>query len=275
MADQVPTPAISSLTVPGPGGGGGRRRDLVLRIDVFPATVSASANGGINGVVSPGNTKAACRGASNGALPGNAGISQANYIVPQSTVDICVVLASTVLNYFNGILTDAGSLLSWGLTVSDQSQDVQSFTIERSVDQVHFLSLVTITASTDSLNYHYTDPATFDGTAYYRLTWVDKHGLRSYSRIIALTRPTDPFAFVQMHPNPVADQLSVELFSRNIGSGALMIFNAQGQRLARYPLNLHTGANTLLLPVSQLAPGAYFLVAEAKNRHQVTPFIKK
>ena len=55
----------------------------------------------------------------------------------------------------------------------------------------------------------------------------------------------------------------------------IRIFNAQGQQLVSWPFSLHIGITTLTLPVADLTTGAYFLVAEAKDRRQVNSFIKK
>jgi hypothetical protein len=114
------------------------------------------------------------------------------------------------------------------------------------------------------------------GTIFYRLRLLNKDGSSSYSRIITLSRPVDPgFEWVRLHPNPARDRLSVELFSRNTGAAFLRIFNAQGGQLAAYPFNLRAGASSLTIPVQDLPPGVYFLVADAGGRCEVQPFIRK
>lgn len=264
---------VPDCTGPGGGGGGG----IVWAFGAsFPAAVSVSVNGGISGVISAGSTKTpSCVGQQNGAMAGNPGISQAGYTAPLPTGTACVVLASPILKDFHGVLTAQGSLLNWMLNASNPSADLVSFTVERSDDQVHFNPIATLNVSTDTTNYQYTDPTPFTGTAFYRLIWTDQQGRLSYSNIIALTRPADPFAFVRLHPNPVQNQLSVELFSRSNAAARIRIFNAQGQQLLAYPFTLHLGTTTLTLPVSGLSAGAYFLLAETKDRRQTSSFIKK
>ena len=109
---------VNDCTGPGGGGGGGAVWTAGASV---PAAVSAAVNGGANGVVSAGNTKAACKGLSNGATPGGMGEQQAAYTAPVATGNICVSLASPAMKTFSGILADPGSLLSWVLYPSDQA----------------------------------------------------------------------------------------------------------------------------------------------------------
>jgi Secretion system C-terminal sorting domain len=263
---------VNDCTGPGGGGAGGVVWTAGATV---PVAVTASVSGGANGVVSAGNTKAVCKGLSNGATAGGAGISQPGYIAPLATGSVCVVLASSLLKDFNGVLTDQGSLLSWDLYVSGQSSGISSFTIEYSSDQVHFTALTTVEVSAGLTNYHYTDPAPFTGTVFYRLIWTDQQGNASYSSLIALTRPEDPLTFVRLYPNPVIDRLFIDLFSRSNEPGMIRIFNAQGQQLMAYPFNLSIGTTSLTLPVAKLAAGTYFLIAETKSHRQVKAFIRK
>jgi hypothetical protein len=266
-------------TVPactGPGGGGGGGVVWTAGASV-PAAVTPSVTGGANGVISPGNTKASCVGSASGATAGTAGISQAGYTAPLPGGNACVVLATPVLKSFTGAWSDQGAQLNWVLYPSGgQTNDIRSFTPERSTDQVHFSPLTTLPAVPDSLNYGFTDPSVSSGTVFYRLSWTDKEGSTFYSSLIALTSPADPvFVFLRLHPNPVSDPLSVDMFSRNNETGVLRIFNAQGQELAASPLRLHIGTNSISLPVGYLSEGVYFLQAEAGDRRQSISFIKK
>jgi hypothetical protein len=264
---------VNDCTGPGGGGGGGVVWTAGASV---PAAVTASVSGGANGVVSALNTKAACRGLANGATAGAAGISQAGYIAPLPGGSVCVVLTLPILKNFTGAWSDQGTQLFWTLYASDQTNNIRSFTPERSTDQVHFIPLTTVSAFRDTLRYNYTDPSPSSGTVFYRLSWTDKEGSSSYSSIIALTSPADPgFAFLRLLPNPVSDHLFVELFSRNNATGMIRIYNAQGQQITAAPLNLHIGTSSITIPVSHLSSGLYFLQAEANNRHQVTTFIKK
>jgi hypothetical protein len=270
---------VNDCTGPGGGGGGGA---IWSAGGSFPAAISASVTGGSNGVVSAGNSKVACRGLANGATPGATGVSQAGYILPESATNICVPLALSLLKYFTGVLSDPGApgdqgvQLTWGLNTPSAASTIQSFTVERSTDQLHFTDLTTIIASVDSVTYHYTDNTTIGATLFYRLVWLNNDGQPSYSQILAFDRPLDPsIAMIRLEPNPVSDQLSVNLFSTRRETASLRLFAAQGQLLTSNPIALQVGMTSVVLPVSDLSAGTYFLVVETKERREVKPFIKK
>jgi len=260
-------------TGPGGGGGGGM---IWTAGGAVPAAISASVSGGANGIVSLGNTLLSCQGSSNGALPGDAGSSQAGYTAPESTMNTCVLLASSPLKYFTGTPEEQGFRLSWGLISPEEAGKIQSFTVERSVDQIHFTPLAIIPGPADPANNRYTDIDKIPGTVFYRLEWLDKEGSRSYSRILTHTRPSDPgIEWIRLQPNPASDQLSVNLFSPGPETATLQLFTAQGQLIASYPLSLHSGITSRMLPVKDLPAATYFLVVDTKGRRQVKSFIKR
>jgi hypothetical protein len=264
---------VNDCTGPGGGGGGGA---IWTAGGSIPVAISASVTGGSNGVVSAGNSKVACRGLANGATPGGIGVSQAGYVLPESATNTCVPLALSLLKYFTGVPVDQSIQLTWGLNSPSAASTIQSFTVERSTDQLHFTDVTTIAASVDSITYHYTDNAAIGGTLFYRLVWLNNDGQLSYSQILAFERPLDPsIAMIRLEPNPVSDQLSVNLFSTRQETASLRLFAAQGQLLSSNPISLQVGMTSVVLPVSDLPAATYFLVVETKERREVKPFIKK
>ncbi len=264
---------VNDCTGPGGGGGGG----VVWTAGTsFPVAVTATVTGGANGVVSAGNSKVACRGLANGALPGSTGASQTGYTAPESTLNTCVPLAVSPLKYFTGSLVDQGYQLAWGLYSAQDAASIKSFTLERSVDQTHFAPVTTLSAAPDSLTYGYTDDTLIPGTVFYRLRWLDNQGLVSYSRILSFTRPLDPnMSFMQLQPNPASTQLSVTLFSTKEEVANLHLYTAVGQLLTSYPADLHAGTTSFIIPVNDLSAATYFLMVETKDARQVKAFVKK
>ncbi|HEV2483517.1 MAG TPA: T9SS type A sorting domain-containing protein [Puia sp.] len=265
---------VDDCTGPGGGGAGG----VVWAAGAgFPSAVSASLTGGANGVVSSGNSLAACKGLSNGATAGSAGVGLTSYVLPQSTANTCVVLALSPLNYFTGREENAGALLSWGVNSSSFSAaGITSFTIERSVDQVHFTLVSTVPASGSSSTYEYTDPTDLPGTVFYRLVWVDAQGVTGYSSIVAISRPmSDAVQWLTLQPNPVVDRLTLRFFCAGEERAGLQLFSAQGQLLGNYPVTLNGGVTDMTLPVGWLAAGTYFLVLETGSGRMVRSFIRR
>src|SRR6185437_5523953 len=145
--------------------------------------------------------------------------------------------------------------------------------IERSVDQSHFTSLATVSASASSSTYTYTDPTDLPGTVFYRLVWVDAQGTTGYSSIIAISRPmSDAVQWLSVQPNPVVDQVTLRFFCGREQQAGLRLFSAQGQLLRSYPVALHVGVTDMTLAVGGLAAGTYFLVLETRGGRMVRGF---
>lgn len=264
---------VDDCTGPGGGGAGGI---VWVAGSSFPGAVTASTAGGTNGVVSSGNTLASCTGLSNGATAGGAGAGLTSYVAPQSTANTCVVLDLGALDYFTGREEGVGALLSWGVNASFAAAGIGFFTVERSVDQVHFTALATVTASDSSSTYAYTDPTALPGTVYYRLVWVDAQGTTGYSSIVAISRPMgDAVQWLSLQPNPVVDQVMLRFFCGCEQQAGLRLFSAQGQLLGSYPVALHEGVTDMTLAVGGLAAGTYFLVLETRGGRMVRGFVRK
>jgi len=264
---------VNDCTGPGGGGGGG----LVWTAGGgFPVSVTATVNGGVNGVVSAGNTKAACKGLSNGALTGGAGLGKSSYTPPVSAGPTCTVLALQELSYFMADPSGTDILLSWALTAPASATDIRSFIIQRSADHSNFTDIAALPAAQDSILYRYIDPAgNIEGDIYYRLAWRHAQGDLSYSQIIAVNRKPAPAFTFRLQPNPVTDHPLLTVMSEKEGHAVAKVYNAQGGMLLSFALVLHKGENSIPLSLNTLPPAVYFLVVDVEGRRQVRSFIKR
>ncbi|MBS1603185.1 MAG: T9SS type A sorting domain-containing protein, partial [Bacteroidetes bacterium] len=255
----------------GPGGGGGGGTVWASGAS-FPAAVSAVVNGGANGVVY--GTTASCLGSANSATSGSAGQALSGYALPVGTGPVCATLVVSPLEYFNGIRTDGGVVLSWGFVLQAAGTD---FVIQRSTDMTHFEPVATVAGQQDLAVYSYADgDAPASEALAYRLAWKNAAGDWSFSRIVAVPgRPGPEEGSIRLFPNPAIDQVSINVSSSGTGLATLTIAGALGQSLAVRPVVLHIGLNSYKVPVATLAPGAYFLVLSAGDRRIVRSFIKK
>jgi hypothetical protein len=71
--------------------------------------------------------------------------------------------------------------------------------------------------------------------------------------------PGQDFANLEVMPNPVDDMLNLRITSRQAGSHKINIFSATGALLKNAPVNLQAGQTLTSIPVSELAPGLYFV----------------
>jgi type IX secretion system substrate protein len=258
---------VNDCTGPGGGGGGGT---VWSAGGSFPAAVTPAVSGGANGVVSSGNSKAACRGSANGAASGSPGLGQSGYSMPSSG-RVCEALASSVLRSFTGARSTEDVLLSWVLDTTATTGKIQNVVIQRSAELAPFNTIATVPAGSD----RYTDAAA-DATATlaYRLAWQNETGAWVYSRIVTIAATRGPdVATIQLFPNPSTDILTVTVSCETTGNANVLVSNAQGQLLRMVPFSLHSGPNTIPIPVNTLASGPYFLILDLAGKRLVKPFL--
>ena len=265
---------VDDCTGPGGGGGGG----MIWAAGAgFPAAVTASVNGGVNGVVSSGNTKLSCQGASNGATAGNVGLAQSAYTAPAAGSPVCIVLATSALLSFNAAPVNGQVGLVWTLTSNVTLSGIRSFVLERATGSGGWEDLATVPASADSMVYHYTDPAKgIIGPVSYRLSWQDQTGAWFYSQVVELTLAPAPGApSLALQPNPAADQLTLTIYSRVAENAGITVSDVLGQSVLSRQIPLQPGMNTVVIPVGNLAPAVYLLALEQESGRQVKEFIKR
>jgi len=265
---------VDDCTGPGGGGGGGM---IWAAGASFPAVVTASVVGGANGVVSSGNTKASCRGQSNGAASGLVGATQSGYVALVPGGAVCVVLASSAVRSFNAAPSNGEVALVWTLSSAITISDIRSFVLQRATGTGSFQDLSTVPASGDSIVYHYTDPAKgIVGPVSYRLSWQDQSGAWFYSRIVELTLTPGPGApSLTLQPNPASDQLTLTVYSRVAENAGITVSDVLGQPLSSLRVMLQPGMNTVVIPLGNLAPAVYILALDQESGRQVKEFIRK
>ncbi len=254
----------------GPGGGGGAGVIWTAGSSVAP-TLTTQVSGGANGVVSANSTKAACRGASNGALPGAAGLTQANYAPPINTTYLCNPLPIGDLAYFRGSLKNNGVQLTWGLY---QTTKIAYYRVERSFDQLSYTPLATV-KNNGNKSFSLTDPGPKEGTVYYRLVLINLDSTADYSKIVALNWPAiTSLQFVGLQPNPVINTLSVNLYSQKKQPVNIVIYNSYGQLMLQQAGLVYAGYCKIDIRLDNLSSGAYFLKVQGNDFQMVKPFIK-
>ncbi|HUB61276.1 MAG TPA: T9SS type A sorting domain-containing protein, partial [Puia sp.] len=265
---------VDDCTGPGGGGGGGM---IWAAGASFPAAVTASVNGGANGIVSLLNSKASCRGASNGAASGAAGLAQSGYAAPVPGSSVCVVLASSPLQSFNAAPDHGEVALVWTLSSTITISGIRSFVLQRAADSASFEDLAAVTASADSIVYHYLDPAQgIRGPVSYRLSWQDQSGAWFYSRVVHLTLMPGPGASsLTLHPNPATDQLTLMVYSRVAENAGVTVSDVLGQSVSSLRVALQPGLNTVVIPLGNLPPAVYILALDQESGRQVKEFIRK
>ncbi|OUJ70542.1 alkaline phosphatase PhoX [Hymenobacter crusticola] len=93
---------------------------------------------------------------------------------------------------------------------------------------------------------------------------------------VAATQVIKNSAKLEVYPNPVADELTLELPSDKQEVAILQVVSTIGRRvLLEKSINLKPGANLLKLPVGSLSSGQYILLIKTPHITNTRAFIKK
>lgn len=142
------------------------------------------------------------------------------------------------------------------------------FTVERSVDGVHFEAIGHENGAGNSsreLWYGFTDEEPLSGTSYYRLKQTDFDGQYSYSPVERITRNNVLSNRLDLYPNP-SDGREFTLEFELAGSWLIEVRDLQGRLHHSIESDL-SDLNTLtLIPDSPLPAGAYLIRMISKDR---------
>jgi hypothetical protein len=156
------------------------------------------------------------------------------------------VLAARSLN-LHGYYQNPSVILNWQDIGTDA---IDHFEIERSSDGATFNAIgdVQSNAAGDSILYFYsyTDRSPLSGNNFYRLKLIGKNGSISYS-IVAFIK-ADPTAGKIYLTNTGKGQYMIFCQSDKNQTGALVVYDLLGQRLATANVQVSQGMNTINVP---------------------------
>lgn len=158
---------------------------------------------------------------------------------------LCVVLSSKITswegNYKNGIM-----MLNW--TVSN-NQESSSFGIERSTDGINFSTAGELPSRKDLYTASYEFP---DNVAelsspvlYYRLKMKNSQGYPVYSKIIRIVLSNSGNTGISIMPNPVKDQLQLNITSKSNKNVQVIIYNMTGQIIHTMNTTIGRGVSSI------------------------------
>lgn len=149
------------------------------------------------------------------------------------------------------------------------------FEIQRSRDGHTFETIEKMTGAgtTETVqNYQFMDKKPMANN-YYRLKQVDIDGQFDYSTIeIVRTNDCHGTGTVNVYPNPVADHLTIEMTTTQVGKGQILIYNYAGKEILNFSADLENGLNTIPLATTNLQSGIYFV--QIMNDGQVSELVK-
>ncbi len=136
------------------------------------------------------------------------------------------------------------------------------FMVERSSDGVNFKIIDSVNGkgnTASQINYSVIDNTPIDGINYYRLKQVDNDGKTTISNVVSVNLNKVLINYFAVYPNPVKNQLTVNINSKAEQKVMLIITDVFGRILYNAPLQLNKGNQLQNISVGQLAVGNYNL----------------
>ena len=158
---------------------------------------------------------------------------------------------------------DSGIEVSWGVT-SEVGNDY--FTLERSLNGGPYQSLSDLPSAPENHNggqYQLVDDRPVSGNLTYRIRQTDLNGDQSWSEAVSLDFSEDQSFSFTCYPNPVSDNLKIDLQHENIPY-ELCLTNSFGQVLERR--SFPEGKPSGFLDLSGYPTGLYLLTLRAEGK---------
>lgn len=162
-----------------------------------------------------------------------------------------------------GSLVSGKTLLRWSAQGIDPGA---VFHVEKSTDGNTFTEIGIVAASVGNGQYNFTDPATLQGRAWYRLRTGNSSGSRSYTRVLAVTDGSRELSFATV-VNPFSQSLAFDIYSPRRAALDVSLLDASGRPVKNAVFEVQSGANQLSFSsTGSLVPGMYILRVELEGK---------
>jgi hypothetical protein len=200
----------------------------------------------------------------------NGNLDVVNTTYNSGTVNIPVALP-TLFGNISAVKVNNAIAVNWQTLAQ---QNTQSFDVERSTNNVSgFTKIASLLATNiNEANYSYIDNNVNAGIIYYRIKAVDNDGKFNYSNIIAYKTGITGIQ-LQAYPNPVKNNLQVNIVSEVNDEKSLQIFDITGKVVMQKNIQLVNGTVNINLSTEHLIAGTYLLVLKGTDVRPLT-FIK-
>jgi poly(beta-D-mannuronate) lyase len=149
--------------------------------------------------------------------------------------------------------------------------NMKQYEIEHSVDGIHFNKVTTVAAlGKSTATYNYLHALGLNNKVFYRIKMVEMDGSFTYSSIRLLSDKTE-FS-IKLYPNPAVNLLSIET-STTSSSAHFRIVNSLGVTVATSTGNSFVANNKVVINISHLKSGLYYLESITPDSKSTQPFI--
>lgn len=172
------------------------------------------------------------------------------------TKDAGMVLVATNAVTLNGIKEANSSKLNYSV---EQGMDYASINLERSADNVNFVTINSISSSAQiqETQFNYTDNNIANDIIYYRVKVILKNGATLYSKILAL-KAVLPAGYYSISPNPAKSFINITAAgaSENVN---IIIYTGEGKVVQKLEHQRIGDNKPVIIPAKGFAAGNYFI----------------
>jgi hypothetical protein len=160
---------------------------------------------------------------------------------------------------------NATLLLKWSCATET---NMDHYELERSTDAINFSHIGKVIAlgnNSTIFDYEFVDLLPRDGKSFYRIKAIDKAGRSAFSSVVKVQ-----FGYVDnslsIFPNPVADNINLQLVGLTKGKYSLVIYNDAGQRVLSKTIEYNGGYGLQTIPIlPNMTAGPYRLLLTNKS----------
>ena len=166
-----------------------------------------------------------------------------------------------LLTFTGSLQNNTATLLKWKTT---NETNTSHFFVERSVDAQSFDQIARVAANGNTAtesNYSYNDvdvAGLHSQNIFYRLKMYDNSGTYKYSSVIRVTMPGIE-GDLSISPNPAITEVKASITSAEDCAANWQIIDAAGRVSLQNSTSFKKGKNELIIDISQLASGFYYL----------------
>ena len=151
--------------------------------------------------------------------------------------------------------------------------NASKYELQKGTDGKVFSTIYTVSSSGSNSHYNYIDNHLERTNNYYRLKMLDKDGHYQFSKIINIHDKLD--ADLIIYPNPVADFVCLTLINSDNTKIKIDILNLEGKTVIEKYINAENGFIKIIIPVSFLPKGNYFLKFNKDGEDRFLKFVKQ
>jgi predicted esterase len=175
--------------------------------------------------------------------------------------------------YFNAGCQSSAVNLQWR---TSQEQNVQRYSVQRSVDGLKWEDIGTVPAlgqGTQDRSYVFTDKLPASWNSFYRIVEYDLSGKQTLSGIVKSNCSSKEE--VNLYPNPSSGNSSLHISLVSSANVTVQVLDSKGALMQQKQIQLPSGISTVPLDMNNYAKGVYTLKINYGSKMEVIKMIKK